>query len=227
MSQNPEHVTPTWLVVLPAQISEGDLTRLHSEVQGRGWSAGSSRGEEQVILAVQGPHDPEEIRSVLAGRFEMDIIPVLEGERYKLQRARRHFQSTLVTGLGLLVLVGLVVPLVGFLEPPPGTIFSPDLVRVARVDEVAVGERLLVRLSEKPVFVLRLAPERWHAVSASCTFMDDCLLEWDAERRQLLCPCHGCAFDVHGNVVHPPASLPLVRLEVVQSVDGLFVRRTL
>ena len=227
MSEHPEHDTAAWLVVLPAHVSEADLARLHSEIRGRGWSVDSSRGEEQLILAVQGPRDAQELRGVLGGRLDGDLLPVLEGRQYKLLRARRRFQSALVTGLSLLLLAGLVVPLVGFLEPPRGTIFSPELVRVERAEEIPVGEGLLVRITEKPVLVLRLAPERWHALSAACTFMDDCVLEWNALHRQLVCPCHGCAFDVHGNVVHGPASSPLVHLAVLESGGAIFVRRTL
>jgi menaquinol-cytochrome c reductase iron-sulfur subunit len=227
VSEPPEPDSPTWLVVLPSELAEEELSGLRERMRARGWAADASRGEEQAIVAVRGPADPAELRSALAPGIEADVVPILDRARYRRLRARRRFQSALVTGLGLLIAVGLAVPLVGFLRPPPGTILAPELVRVPRADGLAVGEAALVRLAEKPVLVLRIAPGRWHAVSASCTFMDECLLEWDAARHQLRCPCHGCAFDAHGNVVRAPAALPLQRLEVVERDGALFVRRTL
>ncbi len=227
MNEPAEHASPTWLVVLPPWVSEEELTRLLSAIQVRGWTADSSRGGEQAVVAVRGPRNAAELESVLGGCTEVDVLQILEGAQYKRLRARRRFLSALVASLGLLIVAGLILPLVGFLQPPPGTIFAPELVRVPKAVGLAVGGATLVRLGDKPVLVLRTAPERWHAVSASCTFMDDCTLEWDAGTRQILCPCHGCAFDIHGNVVHAPASLPLVRLMMVESGGSLFVRRTL
>lgn len=227
MSEPAAQAASTWLLVLPPLVSQELLAVLRSEAEARGWAADSSRGDEQVILAIRGPQSSAELDSLLAGRVEADVLPLPTRDGYRRLYLRRRFLSTLVTGLGILTLTGLVLPLAGFLQPPPETIVAPDLVHVPGGEDLAVGEAARVRFHGEPVLVLRLAPERWQAVSATCTYLDECLLEWNAERRQLLCPCHGCAFDAHGNVVHAPAAIPLVRLEVVELGGGIYVQSSL
>ncbi|MBI5362538.1 MAG: Rieske 2Fe-2S domain-containing protein, partial [Planctomycetes bacterium] len=63
------------------------------------------------------------------------------------------------------------------------------------------------------------------ALSAICTHINTCQLDWHEDRRQLVCPCHGGAFDVHGNVVQGPPSIPLATFPVERVGDELFVRR--
>lgn len=227
VSEPATRASSTWLVVLPPELEERELDALRSELEGRGWSTDSSRGAEQTVLAVDGPRAPEELGALLRVRVEADVLPLLPDEHYRRLRLRRRFLSRLVAGLGLLILAGIVAPLVRFLRPPPEPIVPADLVRVAAADELAAGQAKLVRFRGHPVLLVRSAPQRWQALSATCTFLDDCLLEWDADRGQLSCSCHGCAFDPHGNVLHSPASIPLVRLEVVPLGKSLFLRSLL
>ena len=65
--------------------------------------------------------------------------------------------------------------------------------------------------------------ERYFALSAICTHMEDCQLEWDVERGQIVCPCHGCVFDLYGNVARGPASVPLARVGLERSGERLFL----
>jgi len=222
-----EVAASAWIAVLPREASEELLARLGEDLRQRGWAADASRGEEQAILAVEGPRDAAALRAVLPGDLEADVFPLLEAAEYRRLRQRRRFLSALVAGLSLLIAVGLAWPLVGFLEPPPRTILAPDWMHVPAADRLQVGEAVRTQVRGKSIWVVRLAAARWHALSAACTYFDECLLEWDRERREFLCPCHGCAFDAHGNVVHAPASIPLVAREVELREGAVFVRRAL
>ncbi len=51
------------------------------------------------------------------------------------------------------------------------------------------------------------------AFSSLCTHLG-CAYGWSTERQAFLCPCHGSAFDVSGNVINGPASRPLDRYPV-------------
>ena len=75
------------------------------------------------------------------------------------------------------------------------------------------------------MWLIRLAGDRWFALSAICTHMQICQLEWDEDRGQLVCPCHGGAFDVYGNVVQGPPSIPLRSYDVERLEDEVYVRR--
>jgi cytochrome b6-f complex iron-sulfur subunit len=131
----------------------------------------------------------------------------------------------LATGLGLLTAVGAGIPVVGFLLPPRGTLSDPDLIRAGATDKLEEGSARPILFHGVPVFLIRLAGDRFFALSAICTHMKVCRLEWDADRSLLLCPCHGGSFDVHGNVVRGPASTPLTSYAVDQVGDELFIRR--
>jgi len=73
--------------------------------------------------------------------------------------------------------------------------------------------------------VVRRDERHFHTLSATCTHSDVCLVEWDKERRQLVCPCHRGVFDLNGNVVAGPPPRPLERREVVVRDGGVYVRR--
>ncbi len=48
------------------------------------------------------------------------------------------------------------------------------------------------------------------AFSPLCTHLG-CAYRWQAETKAFACPCHGSAFDIHGNVIAGPAGRPLDR----------------
>ncbi len=51
------------------------------------------------------------------------------------------------------------------------------------------------------------------AYSLLCTHAQ-CVVHFDEKEHQFLCPCHGGAFDEHGNVTAAPPTKPLQRLFV-------------
>ncbi len=214
------------IVVLPADFPEPELARLRDDLRGRGWTVDDSRGAENTVLLVAGPSSVEELAARLS-TVDADVLPVLELERYRRDQRLRRFLSAAITGLVVLLCTGLFVPAWAFLRPPTSAVVAPDLIHVPGAKDLPVGGARLLRVRGIPVQVLRLAPQRWHALSASCTHMESCLLEWSANQHRLLCACHGCAFDAYGNVQHPPASIPLPTYSVVESGGELYIRRTI
>jgi cytochrome b6-f complex iron-sulfur subunit len=99
-------------------------------------------------------------------------------------------------------------------------------VRAGSAARLEVGAARSVVFHGVPVLLICLEPDRYVAISATCTHMQVCKVEWDRDRRHLLCPCHGGAFDIHGNVVRGPASVPLSTYSVERVGDELFVRRS-
>jgi nitrite reductase/ring-hydroxylating ferredoxin subunit len=214
------------IVVLAPDVPRSTLDRLGAELATRGWQVEVSRGKEQTLLLVAGPAQPDELRGLLTG-LEADILPVLEPEQYRRQYQRRRFLSAAITGLAVIVLTCLALPVWAFLQPPDSAVVAPDLVHVRGARDMAVGSALLLRIHDVSIHVVRVAPQRWHAVSGACTYSERCLLEWSVEQQRLLCACHGCAYDTYGNVLQPPASIPLVGFKVLESGLELYVRRTL
>ena len=77
------------------------------------------------------------------------------------------------------------------------------------------GSRLnQVRLLRLPEEALDAETARYAAAgvvaySAVCSHTGCPVSEWNPNARHLVCPCHGDAFDVFGNVILGPASIPL------------------
>jgi len=52
---------------------------------------------------------------------------------------------------------------------------------------------------------------RLTAFSSVCTHLG-CLVNWDNNKKEFLCPCHGGRFDINGGVIKGPPQKPLAKL---------------
>jgi Rieske Fe-S protein len=83
----------------------------------------------------------------------------------------------------------------------------PVTLRVAREDGyVDVIER-------HTVFLVRTGTAAVLALDATCTHLG-CRVSWDADTRELKCPCHGGIYDAMGRVKAGPPPAPLRRLPI-------------
>lgn len=60
------------------------------------------------------------------------------------------------------------------------------------------------------------------ALSPVCTHLG-CFVNFDRQKNEFLCPCHGGRYDVNGNVIAGPPKEPLRRLPVKIEGDKLFI----
>jgi Rieske Fe-S protein len=99
---------------------------------------------------------------------------------------------------------------------PTDTVAVP----IAQIDEVPVGGVKVFRYptANDPCILIRLAPAQLAAYSQTCTHLS-CPVHYEAERRQIRCPCHEGYFAVEdGRVLAGPPRRPLPR--IVLSVRG-------
>jgi len=85
---------------------------------------------------------------------------------------------------------------------------------------------------EGKFYLVRLEDGGLLALSRRCTHLG-CTVPWVAEEARFVCPCHASAFDIHGDVLSPPAPRALdlfaVRIEngiVKVDVSGPLRRRS-
>jgi cytochrome b6-f complex iron-sulfur subunit len=215
----------TLLVVLPADVADQVLAELQRDLEARGWTVELSRGDEQIVLVLSGDGDAAALAPLLAGRVDADLIEVPSRREYRRWELRRRFASGVVLGLGF-AFVGLAsIPVIGFLRPPHEQLVASDLVRVAAEASLPAGGEKRLSIHGQRVLVVRREDGSGFAIGGRCTHLDGCLLEWSAERQQLVCPCCGGAYDAYGNVIEGPPSIPL-RTYPVERIDGvLYVRR--
>ena len=89
-----------------------------------------------------------------------------------------------------------------------------DWVVVARVDEIPLGGRKLLRFGDVPVAVFHLA-DGWYAIEDVCTHDGGPVAEGELVDGVIECPRHGAQFDVRtGAVRRFPATSPVPTLAV-------------
>ena len=114
--------------------------------------------------------------------------------------------------------------LAAYMRAPEEDHSSTDrIVRIGKLEDLRIGEARLVRHGVSPFFVIRTGAEQVIALSAVCTHVR-CILDYDHERRGLICPCHDGRFDLNGNVVSGPPPRALPTYEVSTRAGEVFVR---
>lgn len=213
------------ILVLAHDTPQRTVDELVDAASRAGFVSEVSRGDEQIVIGLSGSGDAQALAAALAERQDVDLLPILSHREHQKLRSRRRLMTGLAAGMGLLTAMAAGAPIVGFLLPPKGTLSDRSLVHAAAKDEIGEDSAKVVTVLGRRVLLVRLERDRYFALSAICTHMDICQLEWKADRRELVCPCHGGAFDVYGNVVHGPPSIPLESYPVEQIGNELYIRR--
>ncbi len=93
----------------------------------------------------------------------------------------------------------------------PGTEEESGIVTAGPVERFAPGS--VTAFPAGGFYLARLEDGGFLALSRRCTHLG-CTVPWVEEEGRFVCPCHASAFDLHGEVVNPPAPRALDRYEV-------------
>lgn len=94
-------------------------------------------------------------------------------------------------------------------------------VEVEGASDMAPGQAITMQVAGKAVIVVR-DRSGFKAFSASCTHLG-CLVKWDTDKGEFLCPCHAAVFDANGIVVSGPPPAPLPPYKVKQVGEKVYV----
>lgn len=135
---------------------------------------------------------------------------------------RRRFLSQAVMGFGLFFGMGaLGLRFLQFLVPSPKA--KPvEAVLIGPESKVPPGEALPMDLGRHKIVVLR-NDDGVVAFSRRCTDLG-CLVSWNKEREQFVCPCHQGVFDKAGRNIAGPPPRPLDRFAVIKRGEQLYVQ---
>lgn len=131
---------------------------------------------------------------------------------------RRKFLYAMLAGVGTLLGAASVWPVFRFLSPIDSG--SGDSQVVLTRSEVPTGKAHFFQYRGKPAVVLQSAPGEFVAMSAVCTHLG-CVVTWQDQAGEFLCPCHGGRFSADGQVLAGPPPSPLEPLAVVLDGDQL------
>ncbi len=96
-----------------------------------------------------------------------------------------------------------------------------EAVLLGSVSRIPVGEAVPMDFGGQKILVLRTT-EGVTAFSRRCTDLG-CLVSWNKEREQFLCPCHQGVYDKTGLNIAGPPPRPLDRFEIVKKGEQLYV----
>jgi Rieske Fe-S protein len=147
-----------------------------------------------------------------------------EGEEKKtLGIPRRRLLGWLSRGFLSLWAIGFGWVILAFLKPPRSRqSLGERVIKVGPLESIPVGQARLVRHGREPIFVVRTDERTVVGLSGVCTHLH-CVLTWNEEQRQLVCPCHEGAFDLNGNVLKGPPPRPLERYLVQTQLGQVYL----
>lgn len=129
---------------------------------------------------------------------------------------RRDFiklaQRTLLA-IGGLAIIG---PIVAYFFPANLEEMPSEPILVGDSSELPVNESKTVRFGRYPALVIN-TEKGLRAYSAVCTHFA-CIVKWDPELGQIVCPCHDGFFDpLDGSVISgpPPTALEILPVNIV------------
>jgi len=119
--------------------------------------------------------------------------------------SRRSFLNILWLSLGLVALVEFITVAFAFLRPDKSKALrekSDAIVSAGALDQFMPDS--VTAFVRGRFYLARLADGGFLALSRKCTHLG-CTVPWLAKEQKFICPCHGSAFDITGNVISPPA----------------------
>ncbi len=126
-------------------------------------------------------------------------------------KQRRFFLSVLLAGTGSAVAAATLWPVWRFLSPREKAEGQVQ-VSIAR-SKVGVGQAHFFNFRGQPAVVLQPEPGSFAAFSAVCTHLG-CIVQWQSDKGEFLCPCHAGRFSAQGEVLGGPPPKPLETLPV-------------
>jgi len=124
---------------------------------------------------------------------------------------RRSFLGICLGGLAAAVAAAATWPVYRYLAPRPVTTTAAK-VEIPEKD-VPNGEAKFFDFGGASAVVVRKPDGSLIALSAVCTHLG-CIVQWEKDKQDFLCPCHGGHYTAEGSVVSGPPPKPLAKLPV-------------
>ena len=123
--------------------------------------------------------------------------------------SRRTFIGACLGGLGVIAAAAVSWPLFRYLAPRSGgenagKVVIPDT-------DVREGEARFFEFAGSAAVLVRKRGGDLVAFSAVCTHLG-CIVQWEKDKQDFLCPCHAGRFSADGDVTAGPPPKPLKKV---------------
>jgi cytochrome b6-f complex iron-sulfur subunit len=107
----------------------------------------------------------------------------------------------------------------------PSPVRVGDFIKVGTVQELQKEGRLMLKEGQTSVMVMNnpTKPGSVYAIDSICTHQG-CAVDWNGDKKQIVCPCHGSTFNADGTVIQGAATKPLKSYEAKLEGDTILVK---
>ena len=126
-------------------------------------------------------------------------------------RDRRKFLEICLGGVATLSAAAVASPVFRYLSPLPEKSGATKV--TIPENEVREGEAKFFQYAGSAAVILKPRGGDLIALSAVCTHLG-CIVQWQKEQQDFLCPCHAGHYTAEGKVISGPPPKPLQRLPV-------------
>ena len=130
----------------------------------------------------------------------------------EINSSRRTFLGVCLGSLGVIAAAAVSWPLVRYLAPRSGS-ENAGMVVIAEKD-VSEGEAKFFEFAGSAAVLVRKRGGGLVAFSAVCTHLG-CIVQWEKEKQDFLCPCHAGHYSADGDVTAGPPPKPLKKLPFI------------
>jgi cytochrome b6-f complex iron-sulfur subunit len=141
-----------------------------------------------------------------------------------VDESKRKFIGICLGGIGALAVAGIAAvtyPLFRYyLVPPPDT--SGKGKTKIPLKDISAGNAVFFELNGTAAVLVRKQDGTLVALSAVCPHLG-CIVQWEIERQDFLCPCHAGYFTPDGVVISGPPPQALAKIPFVVEKDVVIV----
>lgn len=125
------------------------------------------------------------------------------------RETRRKFLAYGLGGIAAIAAAGTIYPLFRYLSPLSSQRESAKM--TIPEGDVREGEANFFQFAGSAAVLVRHPGGVLVALSAVCTHMG-CIVQWQKDKQEFLCPCHGGRYTADGAVISGPPPKPLPKL---------------
>lgn len=123
--------------------------------------------------------------------------------------SRRQFIGLCLGGVATAAAAAAVYPVYQYLAPKSGA--GTEKKVVIPESDVPLGEAKFFEYAGASAVLVRTKAGELIALSAVCTHLG-CIVQWQKDQQDFLCPCHGGKYTAEGTVIAGPPPRPLPKL---------------
>lgn len=132
---------------------------------------------------------------------------------------RRGFLKLLFFAVIGITAGAVVYPIIRYLSPISRE-KAVEKVEIGK-DEVPAGKAKFFTYKGNPAVIIH-TKAGFTALSAVCTHLG-CIVRWQEDKGEFLCPCHAGRFDATGKVISGPPPKPLPQIAIVETAMKVIV----